>query len=338
MKTYNEIVRKIVELENQLQEIKAGEIGAVVGLKYATTGDTLCDKSDPILLETIQFPEPVISIAIEAKTTADQEKMALSLQKLAVEDPSLRVKVDSETGQTLISGMGELHLEIIVDRLLREHKVQANIGKPQVAYRETITKKVRAEGKFIRQTGGKGQHGHVWLDIEPNPRGKGVEFHNEIRAGAIPKEFIPSVEKGIKEACENGVLAGYPVVDVKVSLTDGSYHEVDSSEMAFKIAGSIGFKEGCRNAGPVLLEPMMKVEVQTPEEFMGNVIGDLNARRGKILNMTARNKIQVVSAEVPLAKMFGYSTDLRSMSQGRASYTMEFHHYALAPHNKVEMA
>ncbi len=336
-KNKNERIGRLLRMHaNQredITEVKAGDIGVIVGLKFATTGDTLCDKAHPILLESIVFPTPVISVAIEAKTTADQEKMAVALEKLAIEDPSFRVKIDEETGQTLISGMGELHLEIIVDRMLREFKVQANVGTPQVAYRETITKKVTAEGKFIRQSAGKGQYGHVWLEIEPNPTGKGNEFVNRIVAGKIPVEFIPAVEKGIKEACENGVLAGYPVVDVKVSLTDGSYHDVDSSEVAFKIAGSIGFKEGCKNAFPVLLEPMMKVEVLTPEEFMGSAIGDLNSRRGKILNMTARNNTQVISAEVPLAQMFGYSTDLRSMSQGRASYSMEFHHYAHAPNN-----
>ena len=327
------LLRMHANQREEIKEVKAGDIGAAVGLKHTTTGDTLCDKDHPILLESIQFPEPVISIAIEAKTTADQEKLGLSLQKLAVEDPSFRVRVDQETGQTIISGMGELHLEIIVDRLLREFKVEANVGKPQVAYRETITKKVNSEGKFIRQSGGKGQYGHCWLEIEPNVAGKGYEFVNKVVGGAIPREFIPSIDKGIKEAMENGVLAGYPMVDVKVSVFDGSYHDVDSNEMAFKIAGSIGFKDGCRNANPVLLEPIMKVEVLTPEEFMGSVIGDLNSRRGKILNMNARLSTQVISAEVPLAQMFGYSTDLRSATQGRASYTMEFKHYSQVPPN-----
>lgn len=327
------LLRMHANQREDIKEVKAGDIAAAVGLKYTITGDTLCDKDHPILLESIQFPQPVISVAIEAKTTADQEKMALSLQKLAMEDPSFRVKIDEETGQTLIAGMGELHLEIIVDRMLREFKVDANVGKPQVAYRETITKKVKAEGKFIRQSGGKGQYGHVFLEIEPNEHGKGYLFKNLINGGAIPKEYIPAIDKGIKEACENGVLAGYPVVDVKVSLTDGSYHDVDSSEMAFKIAGSIGFKDGCKQAAPVLLEPMMKLEVLTPEEFMGSVIGDLNSRRGKILNMTARGTTQVITAEAPLAQMFGYATDLRSMSQGRASYSMEFHHYSAVPKN-----
>jgi elongation factor G len=336
-KDKNERVGRLLRMHaNQredIKEVKAGDIAAAVGFKFTTTGDTLCDKDQPILLESIQFPQPVISIAIEAKTTADQEKMALSLQKLAIEDPSFSIKADQETGQTLIAGMGELHLEIIVDRLLREFKVQANIGKPQVAYRETISKKVESTGKFIRQSGGKGQYGHCVLEIEPNGQGKGYEFVNKITNGAIPKEFIPSIDKGIKEACENGVLAGYPVVDVRVSLIDGSFHDVDSSEVAFKIAASIGFKDGCKNALPVLLEPIMKVEVLTPEEFMGSVIGDLNSRRGKILNMTARQSTQVIAAEVPLAQMFGYATDLRSMSQGRASYTMEFFSYEQVPSN-----
>ena len=336
-KDKNERVGRLLRMHaNQREEIKevmAGDIAAAVGLKHTTTGDTLCDKDHPVLLEAIVFPEPVISIAVEAKTAADQEKLGLSLQKLAVEDPSFRVRVDQETGQTIISGMGELHLEIIIDRLKREFKVDANVGKPQVAYRETITKKVQSEGKFIRQSGGKGQYGHVWLEIEPNQAGKGYEFINKIVGGAIPREFIAPVDKGIKESCENGVLAGYPIVDVKVTIFDGSFHEVDSSEMAFKIAGSIGFKDGCKKANPVLLEPIMKVEVLTPEEFMGSIIGDLNSRRGKILNMTARHSTQVISAEVPLAQMFGYSTDLRSMSQGRASYSMEFTHYLQIPPN-----
>jgi elongation factor G len=327
------LLRMHANQREEIKEAKAGDIAAAVGLKYSTTGDTLCDKDHPILLEAIQFPEPVISVAVEARTTADQEKMGVALQKLAVEDPSFRIHVNPETGQTLISGMGELHLEIIIDRMKREFKVEANVGKPQVAYRETITKKVISEGKFIRQSSGKGQYGHCWLEIEPNEAGKGYEFVNKVSGGAIPKEFIPSIDKGIKEACENGVLAGYPIVDVKVSVTDGSYHEVDSSEMAFKIAGSIGFKDGCKKANSVLLEPIMKVEVLTPEEFMGSVIGDLNSRRGKILNMTARQSTQVISAEVPLAQMFGYSTELRSMSQGRASYSMEFTHYLQIPPN-----
>ncbi len=327
------LLRMHANQREEIKDVKAGDIAAAVGLKHTTTGDTLCDKDHPILLEAIQFPEPVISVAVEAKTTADQEKLGLSLQKLAIEDPSFRMRVDPDTGQTILSGMGELHLEIIIDRLKREFKVEANVGKPQVAYRETITKKVQSEGKFVRQSGGKGQYGHVWLEIEPNTAGKGYEFVNKVVGGAIPKEFITPVDRGIKEACENGVLAGYPIVDVKVTLFDGSYHDVDSSEMAFKIAGSIGFKDGVKKANPVLLEPIMKVEVLTPEEFMGSIIGDLNSRRGKILNMTARHSTQVVSAEVPLAQMFGYSTDLRSMSQGRASYSMEFTHYLQIPPN-----
>lgn len=316
-----------------IKEVRAGDIAAAVGLRFTTTGNTLCDDKNPIILESITFPQPVISIAIEAKTSADQEKLGVSLNKLASEDPSFRVRIDEETGQTIISGMGELHLEIIVDRLQREFGVGANVGKPQVAYRETITKKVQSEGKFIRQSGGKGQYGHVWLEIEPSEPGKDYEFVNKIVAGRIPKEYIPSIDKGIQEACENGVLAGYPLVDVKVTLFDGSYHDVDSSEMAFKIAGSIGFKDGCRSAGPILLEPIMKTEVLTPEEYMGNIIGDLNSRRGKILNMTTRVATQVISAEVPLAEMFGYATELRSMSQGRASYTMEFAQYSPVPNN-----
>jgi elongation factor G len=327
------LLRMHANQREDIKEVKAGDIAAAVGLKYAITGDTLCDKSNPILLESIQFPQPVISVAIEAKTSADQEKLGASLQKLSVEDPSFNVRVDAETGQTLISGMGELHLEIIVDRLLREFKVSANVGKPQVAYRETITKAVKAEGKFVRQASGKGQYGHCWFEIAPNEPGTGFIFTNAILEGVIPKEFIPSIEKGVREACENGVLSGYPVVDVKVKLFDGSFHDVDSSEIAFKIAGSIGFKEGCKNANPILLEPIMKVEVLSPEEFMGNVIGDLNSRRGKVLNMTARHSTQIISAEVPLAKMFGYSTELRSMSQGRASYSMEFSQYAQVPLN-----
>jgi len=327
------LLRMHANQREDIKEVKAGDIAAAVGLKYTYTGDTLCDEAKPIILESIVFPEPVISIAIEARTSADQDKLGLSLQKLATEDPSFRVRVDQETGQTIIAGMGELHLEIIVDRLLREFKVEANVGKPQVAYRETITKKVKSEGKFIRQSGGRGQYGHCWLEIEPNEPGKGYVFENAIAGGAIPREFIPSIDKGIREACDNGVMAGYPVVDIKVSVYDGSFHDVDSSEMAFKIAGSMGFKEGCKNAGPVLLEPIMKVEVLTPEEFMGSVIGDLNSRRGKILNMTARLSTQVISAEVPLAQMFGYATDLRSMSQGRANYSMEFGHYLAVPSN-----
>jgi elongation factor G len=284
-----------------------------------------------VLLESIDFPEPVIAVAIEPKTKVDQERLGTSLAKLAAEDPSFRVKVDHETGQTLISGMGELHLEIIVDRLLREFKVDANVGKPQVAYKETIRKSVVQEGKFIRQTGGRGQYGHVKIRVEPQPPGGGFEFEDEVKGGTVPREYIPAVEKGIKEATETGVLAGYPMVDVKVALIDGSYHEVDSSEMAFKIAGSMAFKEACQKASPVLLEPIMSVEVVTPEEFMGDVIGNLSARRGKILGMERRGNAQVIESRVPLKEMFGYATDLRSMSQGRATYTMQFSHYEPAP-------
>jgi len=324
---------------NKREEIKtvyAGEIAAAVGLKNTTTGDTLCDKERPIILERIEFPEPVISIAIEPKTKADQEKMTISLQKLAQEDPSFRLKTDEETGQTIISGMGELHLEIIVDRLLREFKVEANVGKPQVAYRETIKGSTEVEGKYIRQTGGRGQYGHVWLRIEPKAPGEGFEFVNEIVGGVIPREYIPAVEKGIREALETGVLAGYPVVDVKATLFDGSYHEVDSSEMAFKIAASMAFKEGARKANPVLLEPIMNLEVVVPEEYMGDVIGDINSRRGKIQGVKPRSGAQVITAEVPLAEMFGYATDLRSLTQGRAVFTMQFARYEEVPRNISE--
>ena len=315
----------------EIKEVYAGDIAAAVGLKYTTTGDTLCAEDKLVVLESIEFPEPVISIAIEPKTKADQEKLGLSLQKLASEDPSFRVKTDEETGQTIISGMGELHLEIIVDRLMREFKVEANVGKPQVAYRETVSKKVKVEGKFVRQSGGRGQYGHVWLEVEPQEPGKGYEFVDAIKGGVVPREYIPAVDKGIQEATDNGVLAGFPVVDVKVTLIDGSYHEVDSSEMAFKIAGSMGFKEGCQKAGPVLLEPIMSVEVVVPEEYMGEVIGDLNSRRGRIMGMDSRGGAQVVSAMVPLANMFGYSTVLRSATQGRATYSMTFDHYEPVP-------
>ncbi len=320
----------------EIKEIRAGDIAAAVGLKYTLTGDTLCDESNPIILEAMEFPEPVISIAIEPKTKADQEKLSAALAKLAQEDPSFRVTFDEETGQTLISGMGELHLEIIVDRLIREFKVGANVGKPQVAYRETIKVPAKAEGKFIRQTGGRGQYGHVLIDVEPLEKGKGFEFVNKIVGGVIPKEYIPAVEKGVKEAMESGILAGYPVVDVKVTLYDGSYHEVDSSEMAFKIAGSMAFKDACQKANPVLLEPIMAVEVVTPEDYMGDVIGDLNSRRGKVQSMEKRGNSQVIRAEVPLSEMFGYATDLRSKTQGRATYTMQFSHYEEVPKNIAE--
>ncbi len=315
----------------ELDEGLAGEIIGVVGLKDTRTGDTLCEEGNLILLEKIVFPEPVMQIAIEPKTKADSEKMGIALQKLAEEDPTFRVKTDEETNQTIISGMGELHLEIIVDRMKREFKVEANVGKPQVAYKETIRKSVEAEGKFVRQSGGKGQFGVVNLRIEPTERGKGFEFVNEIKGGAIPKEYIPAVQEGVEEAMRNGVLAGYPMQDIRVILFDGKYHEVDSSEMAFRIAGSIGFKEAARRANPVLLEPIMAVEVTTPEDYMGAVMGDLSSRRGRIEGMEARQGERVISAKVPLANMFGYSTDLRSMSQGRASYTMEFFAYEEAP-------
>ncbi len=315
----------------EIKEVYAGDIAAAVGLKYTTTGDTLCDEDKAVILESIEFPEPVISIAIEPKTKADQEKLGLSLQKLASEDPSFRVKTDEETGQTIISGMGELHLEIIVDRLMREFKVEANVGKPQVAYRETVGKKVKVEGKFVRQSGGRGQYGHVWLEVEPQEPGAGYAFVDAIKGGVVPREYIPAVDKGIQEAMDTGVMAGFPVVDIKVTLIDGSYHEVDSSEMAFKIAGSMGFKEGCQKASPVLLEPIMSVEVVVPEEYMGDVIGDLNSRRGRIMGMDSRAGAQVVSSMVPLANMFGYSTDLRSATQGRATYAMTFDHYEPVP-------
>jgi elongation factor G len=320
----------------EIKEIYAGDIAAAVGLKYSTTGDTLCLEEKPVILESIEFPEPVISIAIEPKTKADQEKLGTSLAKLASEDPSFRVRTDEETGQTIISGMGELHLEIIVDRMMREFKVEANVGKPQVAYRETISKKVKVEGKFVRQSGGRGQYGHVWLEVEPQEPGKGYEFVDAIKGGVVPKEYIPAVNKGIIEALDTGVLAGFPVVDVKVTLIDGSYHDVDSSEMAFKIAGSMGFKEGCSKAAPVLLEPIMSVEVVVPEDYMGEVIGDLNSRRGRIMGMETRSGAQVVGAMVPLAQMFGYSTDLRSATQGRATYSMTFHHYEQVPKSVAE--
>jgi len=315
----------------ELTSASAGEIVAAVGLKNASTGDTFCDPEKPVILESIVFPEPVIQIAIEPKTKADQEKMGEALHKLGQEDPSLRIKTDEETSQTLLSGMGELHLEIIVDRLLREFKVEANVGKPQVAYRETITKTVESEGKYIRQTGGKGQYGHAVLEIGPNEAGKGFTFESVIKGGSIPKEYIKPIEQGIVEAMEGGVLAGFPMVDIGVKLTDGSYHDVDSSEMAFKIAGSMGFKEGCRKANTILLEPIMKAEIVVPEEYMSNVIGDLNSRRARILGMEPRSGTQVILSEVPLSEMFGYSTDLRSATQGRASYSMEFHHYAPLP-------
>ena len=317
----------------EIKEILSGDIVAAIGLKETTTGDTLCAESAPIILERMEFPEPVISVAVEPKTKSDQEKMALALNRLAQEDPSFRVHTDEESGQTIISGMGELHLDIIVDRMRREFKVDCNVGKPQVAYRETIRGKVEQEGKFVRQSGGRGQFGHCWLRIEPLEAGKGYEFANEVVGGVIPKEYIPAVDKGVQEQIANGVLAGYPVVDVKVTVYDGSYHEVDSSEMAFKIAASMAFKAGFMKATPVLLEPLMKVEVDTPEEYMGDVIGDLNRRRGMVEGMEDGPTGKIVRAMVPLAEMFGYATDLRSQTQGRASYVMEFGHYAEAPKN-----
>jgi elongation factor G len=325
------LLRMHANHREEIEWVGAGDICAVIGLKKTFTGDTLSDVDRPILLEAIQFPEPVISVAVEPKTRADQDKLAMALQRLAEEDPTFQVRVDPESGQTIVSGMGELHLEVIVDRMLREFRVGANIGRPQVAYKETITRPVRVEGRFVRQTGGRGQYGHVWLELEPLPRGSGFIFEDRIVGGVVPKEFIPAVEAGIREAMETGGVAGYPVVDIKAVLVDGSYHEVDSSEMAFKIAASMALKEGVRRGQPVILEPIMRVEVVTPEEFTGDVIGDLNARRGRIEGMEIRAGSQVVRALVPLATMFGYATDLRSMTQGRATYTMEFDHYAPVP-------
>lgn len=342
VKSKKERIGRIVQMHantrEEIKEVRAGDIAAAVGLKYTTTGDTLSDPDNIITLERMEFPEPVISVAVEPKTKADQEKMSIALSKLAQEDPSFRVRVDEESGQTIISGMGELHLEIIVDRMKREFSVEANVGKPQVAYRETIRKAVEQEGKFVRQSGGRGQYGHVWIKLEPLEAGKGYEFENAIVGGAIPREYIPAVDKGIKEQLENGVIAGYPVVDVKVTLFDGTYHDVDSSEMAFKIAGSMAFKEGARKASPVLLEPIMKVEVVTPEEYMGDVMGDLNRRRGILQGMEDLHAGggKMIRAEVPLSEMFGYATDLRSATQGRATYTMEFGKYNEAPANVAD--
>ncbi|MCG5499471.1 elongation factor G [Ectothiorhodospira lacustris] len=330
------IVQMHANSREEIKEVRAGDIAAAVGLKDVGTGDTLCDLSNIITLERMEFPEPVISVAVEPKTKGDQEKMGVALSKLAQEDPSFQVRTDEESGQTIISGMGELHLDIIVDRMRREFKVEANVGKPQVAYRETIRKKVEQEGKFVRQSGGRGQYGHVWLRIEPLEAGSGYEFVNGIVGGVVPKEYIPAVDKGVQEQIKNGVIAGFPVVDVKVTLFDGSYHDVDSSEAAFKIAGSIGFKEGAAKAGAVLLEPIMKVEVVTPEEYMGDVMGDLNRRRGLVQGMDDAPAGKIVRAEVPLAEMFGYSTDLRSATQGRAVYSMEFSKYAEAPASVAE--
>ena len=324
----------------EMQEIYAGGIGALVGMKYTTTGDTLCDPEKPVILESITFPEPVISIAIEPKTKADQEKMGIALKKLSAEDPTFRVRSDEETGQTIISGMGELHLDIIVDRMKREFKVEGNVGRPQVAYRETIKKSAEAEGKYIRQSGGRGQYGHCWLKVEPNEKGKGFEFLDEIKGGIIPQEYIPAIQKGVKEALDRGVIAGYPLVDIKVTVYDGSYHDVDSSEAAFKIAGSMALQEGVRRADPIILEPIMKVEVVTPEQFMGDVVGDINAKRGQIQEIEDRGegnaRVKVIKSIAPLASMFGYATQLRSMSQGRANYNMEFDYYEEVPKNIAE--
>ncbi|MDP1905923.1 MAG: elongation factor G [Thiobacillus sp.] len=320
----------------EIKEVRAGDIAAAVGLKDVTTGDTLCDLNDPITLERMIFPEPVIHVAVEPKTKADQEKMGIALGRLAQEDPSFRVRTDEETGQTIMSGMGELHLEILVDRMRREFAVEANVGAPQVAYREAIKKEVEQEGKHAKQSGGKGQYGHVWIKMGPNEPGKGFEFVDAIKGGSVPREYIPAVEKGLREALNSGVLAGFPVVDIKVTLFDGSYHDVDSSELAFKLAAILAFKDGMRKANPILLEPMMAVEVETPEDYMGDVMGDLNRRRGIIQGMEDSNGVKLVRAEVPLAEMFGYSTDLRSMSQGRATYSMEFKHYTEAPKNVAE--
>jgi elongation factor G len=335
-----ERIGRILQMHaNQREEIKevyAGDIAAAVGLKEASTGETLCDPQHVIMLERMEFPEPVISQAVEPKTKADQEKMGIALNRLAQEDPSFRVRSDEESGQTIISGMGELHLEIIVDRMKREFGVEANVGKPQVAYREAIKKPVQVEGKFIKQSGGRGQYGHVWLKMEPQEAGKGFEFVDAIKGGTVPREYIPAVEKGLRETLPNGVLAGFPVVDVKVTLFDGSYHDVDSNENAFKMAASMAFKDGMRQANPILLEPMMAVEVETPEDFMGNVVGDLSGRRGMIQGMEDVVGVKVIKAEVPLSEMFGYSTTLRSLSQGRATYTMEFKHYTEAPKTVAE--
>ena len=334
---FGRIVQMHAKDREELKEVRAGDIAAAIGLKDVTTGDTLCDPNNVITLERMDFPEPVISIAVEPKSQADQEKMGLALSKLAAEDPSFKVRTDDETGQTIISGMGELHLDIIVDRMKREFKVECNVGNPQVAYRETLRKSVEVEGKFVRQSGGRGQFGHVWLRIEPQEEGAGYEFVNEIVGGVVPKEYIPAVDKGIQEQLQCGVVAGYPVLDVKVTLFDGSYHDVDSSEMAFKIAGSMGFKNGAAEANPVLLEPTMKVEVTTPEDWMGDVVGDLNRRRGMIEGMEdGVAGVKIIRAKVPLSEMFGYATDLRSQTQGRASYSMEFFNYSEAPNNVAQ--
>ena len=330
------LVRMHANAREEIKEIFAGDIAAIIGLKNTFTGHTLCAEDRPIILEKIVFPEPVISVAIEPKTKADQEKMGIAMQKLAEEDPTFRIKTDEETMQTLIAGMGELHLEIIVERMKREFKVEANIGRPQVAYKETITKVAEAEGKYIRQSGGRGQYGHCWLRIEPQEKGAGYEFVDEVRGGVIPKEYIPAIGKGVKEALDKGVMAGYPMIDVKVAVFDGSYHEVDSSEAAFKLAGSFALQEAVKKAGMVLLEPIMIVEVITPEQFMGDAIGDLNSKRAQINEMRDRGNVKVIECHVPMAEMFGYSTTLRSLTQGRASYSMEFLHYAPVPSNVAE--
>ncbi|MEI7497930.1 MAG: elongation factor G [Candidatus Falkowbacteria bacterium] len=330
------IVRMHANHREEVKEVYAGEIAAVIGLKATTTGNTLCDPDRPVLLESITFPEPVIQIAVEPKTKVDQEKMGMALSKLAEEDPTFRVASNEETNQTLISGMGELHLDIIIDRMRREFNVEANVGQPQVAYRETIKTAAQAEGKYIKQSGGRGQYGHCWLKIEPNEKGKGFEFSDDTKGGSIPREYIPAIGKGVKEALSRGVLAGYPMVDIKASVYDGSYHEVDSNESAFKIAGSMAFQEAARKAKPIILEPVMKVDVVTPEQFMGDVIGDLNSKRGQIEEMTDQGQAKLVKAKVPLANMFGYSTSLRSMTQGRASYSMEFAYYSEVPNNVAE--
>jgi elongation factor G len=325
------LMKMHADKREEIKEVYAGDIVAVLGLRNTSTGDTLCDPAQPIVLEAMDIPEPVISIAIEPRSKADQERLGTSLAKIATEDPSFLVKVEKETGETIISGMGELHLDIIVDRLLREFKVNANVGKPQVAYRETITRKARAEGRFVRQSGGRGQFGHVWLELEPNERGGGFEFVDQIVGGVVPKEYIGSVKRGVSEALEQGSLAGYPLVDVRVSLVDGSYHEVDSSDIAFAIAGSMAVKSGVKEAAPILLEPIMAVEVVVPEEYIGEVVGDFNSRRGRILRMETRENVQVIESRVPLAEMFGYATDLRSSTQGRATFHMQFSHYDPVP-------
>jgi elongation factor G len=330
------ILRMHANHREEVEEVRAGDIAAAVGWRETATGDTLCDEKHPVILESMVFPDPVIEIAIEPKTKADQDKLGLSLARLAEEDPTFRVSTHPETGQTIIAGMGELHLEVIVDRLLREFKVEANIGKPQVAYRETIREKIKIEGKFVRQSGGRGQYGHVWLELEPLEPGAGFQFESKIVGGVVPREYIAPVENGIKEAMQTGVMAGFPVVDIKATLFDGSYHDVDSSEMAFKVAASMAFKDGCKKAKPVLLEPIMKVEIVTPEEYMGDIMGDFSSRRGRIEGMEPRNGIQTIRGYVPLGEMFGYATTLRSMSQGRATYTMHFSHYDEVPKNLAE--